>query len=187
MQVKLEFEIDDPRVLHSIGRQAGVPGDRINPAQVGEFLQRKLLELLRDISTRRDFRKMSTKEIERRVYHLCRVGSIKGTIPLYGATDRELVDLSGLPHNKVRWARYNLQKKGFLTASGKRSDDHATVFSVTPKELPPELHEIPGEFEPEPESAPVERQLNDESPIFVDAVGSGPEEGRITPRYDQDR
>jgi hypothetical protein len=124
----------DDSLIQIIGRQFVKPTELITKVEIEEFLAEKLDEVLRGLKERlKPNSKVSTKETQRRILEHCKKGFKVLTTPLIGCTDKELMQLTGLDHNTVRWARYNLVRTGFLTQGGFRGSTHEKFWVATDK------------------------------------------------------
>lgn len=143
MKVSLEFEVEGV-ILQSIGRQLGKLVPDLTEMDVQGYLGEKLSDHLRDIATRERAMTMGREELFRRVYWSCVNVRHNGPIPIYGATDRELMDLiPGVATPKMRWARYWLSSRGYLEESGKRGTGKVWKGKPQTKPLPVWLEEVP--------------------------------------------
>lgn len=145
MKITIELELDNEKVLQSIGRQLGKVRAELSEEDVQGYLIDKLSGHLRDVATRAVAHRMSTQEVRRRVYHTCCKTRFAGTTPIVGATDKELmVILAEIGATRIRWARYWLEKNGYLEHVFERSS--GKVWEPTTKKIPDWLQETPQEL-----------------------------------------
>jgi len=144
MLVTLEFDVPTI-VLQSVGRAIAKLTVEVTEDDVRDYLLGLISNHLRDIATREIARTMSTEEVRRRVYHACKQVRHAGPVPLYGATDKELIDL--LPEivaPRLRWQRYWLGQNGYLASDSER--ESGKIWKVTEKRVPKWLEEVPEMF-----------------------------------------
>ena len=141
MKVTLEIELP-PEVIQSVGLQLGKLPDELTAMEAQAYLTQKLMEHCRDVMTRKTASTMTNQEVRRRVYHLIFEPMHRGPVPIYGKTDRELMEaMPGLQAPTVRWARYDLLKRGYVKHDGRRGT--GKVWKVTGKPIPNELRVLP--------------------------------------------
>jgi len=113
------IEVDD-ELRNTIAIHQGAAPSEVTERIVQEFLATLLFEQIRDLKSRTIASKMSANELRRRIYGWARRGHRRGTTPIIGVTDKELVEFMEMPVPSIRWARYWLVKNGWLREGGRR-------------------------------------------------------------------
>lgn len=121
--------------LRAIAQTLGKPVGELTELDVAFFLEHAITDRMSDLVSRKQVNKMSSGEVQRRVYNRIATGGGVGPIPLIGATDKELIrefELQITP-TTVRWARYALMNAGLICMGGKRTGGKFWVVKVGAK------------------------------------------------------
>jgi len=145
MRAKINFELPiNQEMARAIAKQLAMDPKDLTPDQVQMYVIQSIGTHLRDITTRKNVRTMSTNERMRLVYHFCKNSRSQGGTPIVGASDSELMKAfrSDTSVPAIRWARYSLTQHGFLREGGKRGSGKFWV--ITDKDVPTWLREDAG-------------------------------------------
>jgi len=120
INLALDLELTEQQ-LQSIARRLGKRPDALDIQEVTQVIAECASEAVLDLIEPKLESAHTVEQVRKDVYDKIKEGHWVKTIPMTGASDRELIGLLKYPHNSIRWARYWLLKEGYIKEGGVRS------------------------------------------------------------------